>query len=450
MKDDFADLSKKMAKLENENYLLKSENQILKKKMSAKRYKVIDSVVDFWYRSRKKSLERLSQKIEQKKKKKGAEREIKTGRVDIVNINFYDWDGKEVFKGGAERYVYDLACLLKEMGLKPRILQCSNKFFKKRFNGIEVIGIGSGSRDNTADNSAMFNYYCKDCEFVIASPLDLACEIKDVPVIGINHGINFDGTWNMYKGNLAGVYDERMKALKNVSSCVCVDTNFINWTRTLDYKYSLKEKFIPNYYDEKQFKVRKTKQKDGQVVFVYPRRIYEARGYDITIEAFRNVFVKYGDKVRLEFVGQIDNEKADSDLKAFMAEFPKNVSHAEYNMEEMTNAYKDADVVLIPTKYCEGTSLSCIEGMVSGAAVVATNVGGLPNLIIDGFNGMLVEPTAESLEAAVVELIKNPKMREKIAENGKMVAREAFGKKRWQEKWKKEIERIRKVVKEGV
>ncbi len=450
MKVEAAGLSKEVVRLRKENNLLKDENFLLKEKLGSKRYRAIDAVVDFIYRSRRNKLARLEKDI--KEVRSGgykAKRSVKVGRVDIVNINFYDWDGKEVFKGGAERYVYDLACLLKDMGFKPRILQCSNKFFKKRFNGVEVVGVGGGSRSSTAENSTLFNDYCRDCEFLIASPLELACEIKDIPVIGINHGVNFDGIWNAFGNNYAGVHDERMSALKNVFSCVCVDTNFINWTRTLDYNLSLKEKYIPNYFDEEQFRVKRTRGRGDQVVFVYPRRIYEARGYDITIEAFRKILPKYGKKVRLNFVGQVDNEKASSDLEEFMREFPENVFHFEYKMEEMANAYKDADVVLIPTKYCEGTSLSCIEGMVSGAAVLATNVGGLPDLVIDGFNGLMIEPTADSLRDAVEQLIEDPRLRKRLASNGKKVAEEAFNKKNWERGWQDEIRRIRESAANG-
>lgn len=446
-----ANLSKELIRLQRENSLLKDENFLLEKRVCAKRYKIIDAVVDSLYGIRKKKILNLKKEIREIEQDKNmVKRSIKIGRVDIVNFNFYDWDGKKVFKGGAERYVYDLACLMKNMGLKPRIVQCSNNFFKKRFNGIEVIGIGNCSRSSTAENSAMLNYFCRDCEFVVASPLELACEIRDIPVIGINHGVNFDGSWNKFGNNYAGVHDERMAALKNVFSCICVDTNFINWTRTLDYSLSLKEKYIPNYFDENNFKVRKTRRKDDQVVFVYPRRIYEARGYDITIDAFRHILAKYNKKVKLNFVGQIDNEKAGDDLKKIMNDFPENVFHSEYKMEEMSNAYKDADVVLIPTKYCEGTSLSCIEGMASGAVVLVTNVGGLPNLVIDGYNGLVIEPTAEDLKVAIEKLINDSRLRKKLAENGKKVVKEAFNKKIWEKRWRCEIDKIRQKTTESV
>lgn len=103
-----------------------------------------------------------------------------------------------VYKGGAERYVYDLACLLKKMGYKVRILQCSNVPFEKIYKGIQVVGVGAGDKSNMRVCSAVYNYYCRDAEFVIASPLELASEIQNIPVIGINHGVNFDDEYNKY------------------------------------------------------------------------------------------------------------------------------------------------------------------------------------------------------------------------------------------------------------
>ena len=96
----------------------------------------------------------------------------------------------------------------------------------------------------------------------------------------------------MKKLSLSKVND-LFAALNNVDYCVCVDTNFINWTRTQDYNLSLKEYYIPNYFNKNQFKVIKKRKNKDKIVFVYPRRIYSARGYDITIDAFREIFKKY-------------------------------------------------------------------------------------------------------------------------------------------------------------
>ena len=182
--------------------------------------------------------------------------------------------------------------------------------------------------------------------------------------------------------------------------------------------------------------IKKRKNKD-KIVFVYPRRIYSARGYDITIDAFREIFKKYKNKAIINFVGQIDNEEARKKLTKFKKDFPKNVFHNEYDMQDMSKAYEDADVVLIPTRYCEGTSLSCIEGMASGSAIIATNVGGLPNLVFDGYNGRLISPTAEELTNAIEEMIVNSDLRNQFAKHSKEIATASLEKNIWDERWKK-------------
>ena len=451
--DSFEGVYTYIRKLEHKNKTLSKDNAVLAEKLSAKRYRMIDFLVDSTYAifrspNKKKALieRNIDVSINKMPPLELPERKTEEGRVDIINVNFYDWDGKILFKGGAERYVYDLACLLKGMGYYPRLLQCSKKAFKKTYRGIEVIGIGEGNINDMRENSFLFNRYCRNAELIIASPLELACEIKDIPTIGINHGINFDGDWNHYnKNGYMPNYDTYMDALKNVQKCVCVDTNFINWTRTIDYKNTLKEIYIPNYYDAMQFKNLKRVNNDGKVVFVYPRRIYNARGADITIKVFDKVLKKRGDKIIVKFVGQIDNEKIGKRLHSLMEKYPKNVFHLEYEMNEMHKAYEDADVVLVPTRYCEGTSLSCIEGMISGAAIITTNVGGLPNLVIDEYNGRLISPTADDLEEAVIDLADDAEKRARLAKNGQEVAKNAFCKEMWDRKWQNVFRKVLKA-----
>ena len=442
-------LQTRVRELESQNRQLRRKNEELSTRLSSKRYKAMDFVVDSFYkvaRHKKASAGKAKTHIDDEPIVV-ENRKFTPKKVDILNMNFYDWDGKTVFKGGAERYVHDLAKLLQSMGYKVRLLQQSNEPFEKTFDGIKVVGVGGGVAD-FEQLSASYNDISQDCEFVIASPLELACNITSVPVIGINHGSILDHIENRYSFSAGPKrYDHIMKALNNVEDCVCVDTNFINWTRTHDYELALKATYIPNYYDKNQFKysAKSEKKKGDKLVFVYPRRLYSARGYDITIEAFRHVFEKHQNKAILNFVGQVDNDDVEADLKSFMEDYPKNVFHYEYPAEEMDKAYKDADVVLVPTRYSEGTSLSCIEAMALGKAIIATNIGGLPNLVIDNYNGRLISPTADDLEAAVLEMIEQPKQREKLANNAHLVAEAAFEKKLWEERW---TEVIRKIAQE--
>ena len=457
LKKNKTDLENDCKKLQNDINDLNESNKELKKILGSKRYKLVDFVVDTTYsalnkKNKKQKILLEKEKVPLKKvditnnkKEEKRERKINKGQVDIININFYDWDGKVVYKGGAERYVYDLACLLKKMGYKPRILQCSNVPFKKKFKQIEVVGVGAGDRYDMRKNSEIFGYFCENSELVIASPCKLACNIKDIPVIGINHGVDFDFAWNHYGSNYTERDRELIDSLRNVKSCVCVDTNFINWTRTIDYALTMKEKYIPNYCNLDDFNNsdrKKWGRDDGKIIFVYPRRINEARGSDITARAFERILPKYQDKIIINFVGQIETDDARKRIGKLMDKYPESVFHYECEMKDMVDMYKNADVALIPTRYCEGTSLSCIEAMAMGCVVVTTNVGGLPNLVIDGYNGRMISPNTEELAKTIEEIINTPAIYQKMAKNGFNVAKEAFSKEIWEKRWEKEIQSV--------
>lgn len=371
-------------------------------------------------------------------------KEIKTNKgkvlpknVDIISVNFYDQEGNVLFKGGAERYIFDLAKILQAMGHKPRIFQNAHHPFKKNYCGIEIIGIDSEVRGTNGRSmramSRAFYVACSNADLIIASPLDLACEIYTIPVIGINHGIHWDTIKNRLSNNRTSNHLEIFDAIEKTSSCICVDTNFINWIRTYDYELGLKLRYIPNYFDKNEFKPIK---KDFTKIlkFLYPRRLYDARGIFITLKAFDYLLAKYSN-IELLLVGQLTDSEVIRSVKLIMKKYPKRISLEEYNMEDMPKAYKKGHVALIPTRYAEGTSLSCLEAMATNNALIATNIGGLPNLVVDGFNGLLIDPTVDALIDAVETLNGDRSYTKLLADRGlDMVS--VFEKNKWDERWK--------------
>ncbi|MEO6928096.1 MAG: glycosyl transferase family 1, partial [Casimicrobiaceae bacterium] len=99
-------------------------------------------------------------------------------RVDIVNFNFFDWHGDSVYKGGAERYVLDLAHLCKRMGLRVRIVQNAHVHFERNFHGIDVVGVPIVDKLDLRAMSRGFVDVSRDAGLVIASPLDLASDLN--------------------------------------------------------------------------------------------------------------------------------------------------------------------------------------------------------------------------------------------------------------------------------
>jgi glycosyltransferase involved in cell wall biosynthesis len=77
--------------------------------------------------------------------------------------------------------------------------------------------------------------------------------------------------------------------------------------------------------------------------------------------------------------------------------------------------YAAADVVVVPSVWPEPLGRVLIEAMHFGRAVVATRVGGSPELVDDDVTGVLVEPgDAASLARAIVALLRDPTRRAQL------------------------------------
>ncbi|MDR0463298.1 MAG: glycosyltransferase family 4 protein, partial [Pseudomonadales bacterium] len=99
---------------------------------------------------------------------------------------------------------------------------------------------------------------------------------------------------------------------------------------------------------------------------------------------------------RVEYVGMIDNK----DLSTYLEE---------------------TDIVVIPS-YFDNFPLVCLEAMAAGRAIVATNHGGMREMLQgDSFRaGILIEPRSEvALETAIKSLIENPKLRYKLGQSAR-------------------------------
>jgi glycosyltransferase involved in cell wall biosynthesis len=85
-----------------------------------------------------------------------------------------------------------------------------------------------------------------------------------------------------------------------------------------------------------------------------------------------------------------------------------------------------ADVFVLSTR-SEGLPLSILEAMAAGLPVVASAVGGVPELIVDRGTGLLVPPADEkALAAALRELIRDRELRVRMGGAGRIRAEEGF------------------------
>jgi glycosyltransferase involved in cell wall biosynthesis len=88
------------------------------------------------------------------------------------------------------------------------------------------------------------------------------------------------------------------------------------------------------------------------------------------------------------------------------------------NLTEIREALADLDVVAL-TSLSEGTPVSLIEAMAAGCPVISTAVGGVPNLIDHGVDGVLVDfndpETPREFAIKLLALRDDPNFRERLA-----------------------------------
>jgi glycosyltransferase involved in cell wall biosynthesis len=94
--------------------------------------------------------------------------------------------------------------------------------------------------------------------------------------------------------------------------------------------------------------------------------------------------------------------------------------------DELQKLYARAAVVACPSRR-EGFGVACLEAMAHGRPVVATHVGGLLDLVVDGETGIVVPPRdPAALRSALERLLANPELRRKLGAAGRERARTHF------------------------
>src|SRR3989338_2799861 len=83
------------------------------------------------------------------------------------------------------------------------------------------------------------------------------------------------------------------------------------------------------------------------------------------------------------------------------------------------------DVVIMPSTYPESFGRSVIEAQAVGRPVIASRIGALAELIQDGENGLLVNPSdSNALACAIVRLVNDKSLRMRTVESGRRLVEE--------------------------
>lgn len=85
---------------------------------------------------------------------------------------------------------------------------------------------------------------------------------------------------------------------------------------------------------------------------------------------------------------------------------------------EVSEYIKRCSFLLLPSK-SEGLGMVLLESNACGKPVIATNVGGIPEIVKDGYNGYVIDyGNVNKFKNRIIQLIENKKLRKKMGHNG--------------------------------
>jgi spore coat protein SA len=205
---------------------------------------------------------------------------------------------------------------------------------------------------------------------------------------------------------------------------------------------------IPNGADENCFfppPQGETLQRDREPVVLFVGRLVPEKGIHVLIEASR-LLMKRGTKVSARIVGStgFGHNRSSDYVDGMKKDLPSNVQFAEYaSGEKLAKEFRQATIFCCPSIWNEPFGMVNVEAMATRLPVVATTVGGIPEIFRQG-GGILVGPdSAEELAQAIEMLVKDPPKREELAERGYQIYRSRY---RWQEIRAQYLDLVRQVL----
>ena len=151
---------------------------------------------------------------------------------------------------------------------------------------------------------------------------------------------------------------------------------------------------------------------DGYLMFVGALGRY--KGVDVLLKARQRM----RNRVPLVLIGtpRVDTPRIDDPYVTVV----RNVASAQ-----VMASWMHASVAVVPSIVPEGMGQVAVEAMLAGRAVVASNLGGLRDVIEHNVTGLMIPPgDPEALATALDTLLDNPETRQRMGEAGRLRARQ--------------------------
>ena len=168
--------------------------------------------------------------------------------------------------------------------------------------------------------------------------------------------------------------------------------------------------------------------KDGSFALVFCGRLNGSRDpvkrVDVLLEAMPQVLERHSSELRILGAGSRADEYAELARALGIEEEVHFVGHVDHGM--LPKYYAAADLFVLPSRM-DNFPLVLVEAMACGLPVVATRVGGIPEVVEDGVTGLLVPPNdSRALAEAINSLLDDPQRMRSMGVEGRQRVMEHF------------------------
>jgi len=164
--------------------------------------------------------------------------------------------------------------------------------------------------------------------------------------------------------------------------------------------------------------------KDRQIILMLAT--YEARkGHEFLFQALQHI-VKECPRVSLIVAGFGYPHERENVNKLVNKYSLSEYVHLLDFRNDVPNLLMQAKLLVVPSQTFESFGLVCVEAMTHKVPVVATQVGGIPEVIKDGFGGFVVPLDPILFAERIIQLLSNDHLRNEVAEKGYQVFLEKF------------------------
>lgn len=170
---------------------------------------------------------------------------------------------------------------------------------------------------------------------------------------------------------------------------------------------------IPNFLPDSEVSQRASRFADPPRFFL-ASRLEAVKGVRELLAAFVGAPRELGTLVIAGAGGELED-----DVQAAATREPNIEYLGRISRDDVLDQLRRSRAALVPSLWDENNPMSLLEARAAGVPVIATRVGGLPEMVTDGVDGLLVDPgDVLALRAAASQLAENPALATAMAEAG--------------------------------